>query len=128
MRDIPTWRKELFDEIRTISNRNELEQLWMGTDLKFCSSYSEEVEHIFDDFNIRGFLSLKSEQSGLTPTQRLMLQKFCDEFTNYVQYTNREHKGMPDPEVVLSDPRWSRIISLAQAFVRLIDEETNNEL
>ena len=121
MRDIAIWRLELFDELRTIANRSELEQLWSGVNPNAISSYQEEVEHVFSDFDIDGFLSLDPKQNGLTPPQLLALRRFRDEFSNYVDYTNREYKGKPDFRVVLADSQWARIMFLAQEFVALID-------
>jgi hypothetical protein len=124
MRDIAIWRNELIDELRTIGNRKELEQLWSetGPNATAISSYPEEVEHVFSDFDIDGFLSLDLKQSGLTPSQSLALHQFRDEFSKFVDYTNREHHGMPDYRTVLADPRWARIMALAKEFITLIDE------
>jgi hypothetical protein len=125
MRDAATWRKSLFDEIRTIASRSEIERLWSGKDPLAISSYQEEVAHVFDDFDADGFIAMASTKNWLDNAQLTALRDFRDEFASYVIDTNREFGGQPDYQVVLADPRWTQIMSLADTFISLIDRSTN---
>jgi hypothetical protein len=127
MMDAATWRKELFDEIRTIANRSDLEQLWSGKNPMAISSYDEEVAHVFDDYNIDGFIARCAASDWLSAAQLSALKTFRDEFASYVDFTNRTSEGKSDYRIILADPRWIRIMSLAEEFVSLIGQSTDRE-
>ncbi len=121
MNDMDVWRRELIDEVRTIANHQMLERLWLGEDPHEVSSYLEEVAHIFDDYDINGFLLRSTDETRLTPQQFAALRRFRDEMAHYVSQIKNEYSNAPDNEFVLSDPRWKNVMKLAQDFMGAIE-------
>ena len=122
MMDHATWRRELFDEIRTIADRKELEDLWFGKDSTAISSYEEEVAHVFDDYDIDGFIERSAAERWLVPTQLDALRNFRDTFANFVRDTRMKFGEKVDPHIILNDPKWAKVMSAAKDFITLIGQ------
>ncbi|HZZ91130.1 MAG TPA: hypothetical protein VFE23_01120 [Usitatibacter sp.] len=120
MRDAKIWRDELFSEIRTISNRFELNRLWSGVDKKWVSSFAEEVEHVFSDFDIDAFLAADQSVTQLTPDQLAALRAFRDALASYVSKLSRPTSRISYQDVLL-DPAWEPVMRAAANFAQMVD-------
>ena len=116
MRNIDTWRDELFSEIRTLANPFELNRLWSGVDGRNISSFAEEVEHIFSDYDIDGFLFLDQAHTTLTQEQALALRSFRDAFSKYVERLPIPVSSVRSKDVLI-DPAWNAVMQAARNFV-----------
>lgn len=121
MRNIEIWRNELFDEIRTIANPMALQKLWSGSDPCSISSFEEEVAHVFDDYDIDGFIAHGLVVSKLNSMQFSSLCKFRDIFSAYVDEVASIRSASIDYVAILADPRWREVMSAAFEFVELLD-------
>jgi len=117
--NVSTWKAELIDELRTFSNLEELERLWLGKDPQIISSFTEEVAHVFDDLDIDGFLALDPASIGFSEIQRQYLMEFRDALSNYVELMKRVRRT--NDKAILDDPSFQRITTLADHFVRQLD-------
>jgi hypothetical protein len=128
MRDHDIWRSELINEIRTIANPNELKRLWSGADSHLISSFAEEVAHVFDDYDIDGFIASGQYKAKLDLEQFVALQKFRDLFAEFV------NKMAPMPltsiahETVLADQHWSGVSNAAREFITLLDDREDSKV
>lgn len=120
MRDRKTWRSELLDEIRTLASNEELRRLWSGKDPTAVSSFAEEVAHVFDDFDIDGFIAAGAAEGNLTEEQFSALRRFRDKFAEYVALHRAHDLGTIGHEAVLADPRWKEVELAAGHFVALL--------
>jgi hypothetical protein len=118
MKNQAVWREELFSEIRTIANESELEALWLGLDSNATSSFAEEVAHIFDDYDINGFISLGANEIGLQASQLQALCRFRDLLSDYVDQMRPININSIDPNLVLNDPRWKAVVVSAADFIQ----------
>ena|SRR5438105_14876833 len=121
MRDYEIWRTELFSEIRTIANESELKRLWSGVDPKAISSFAEEVAHVFDDFDIDGFIAAGTNNAKLRYEQFEALRRFRDRFAEYIDRLRPTPLTSIDHKRVLNDPQWSEVTNAAREFVTLLD-------
>lgn len=118
MRDLATWKRELLCEIETISDKAELERLWLVPGSHSASSFAEEVAHVFDDFDIDGFVEQDLRKTGLSSAQLDALRSFRDAFASYVSTLKNEFGDTnPQPAWILRDPRWAHIMNLAASLV-----------
>ena len=116
--DALTWKAELIDEVRTLSNLKELETLWLGKDPHRISSFTEEVAHVFADLDIDSFLALDPTVVGLSEIQRQSLIQFRDALSDYVDATKHVHR---DDKAILEDPSFRRITGLADLFIQQLE-------
>lgn len=121
MRDAKIWRDELFSEIKTISNRFELNRLWSGLDKRSVSSFAEEVEHVFSDYDIDGFLVAGQAVTQLNQGQLDALRAFRDAFAAYLSGLHRPSSGVTSRDVLL-DPNWEPVMYAAARFVETLGE------
>lgn len=123
MRNHATWRSELFSEIRTIANADELKRLWSGLDEHGISSFAEEIAHVFDDYDIDGFIAAGPDRARLQPNQFGALRRFRDQFAVYIAGLAPAALTTINHERVLSDPQWGEVTRLAREFVALLDSQ-----
>lgn len=121
MKDHEIWRSELCSEIRTIADEGELRRLWSGDDPNAISSLAEEVAHIFDDYNIEGFIATGPARARLDLEQFGALRKFRDEFATYIDGAAPKSLALIDHEQALVDPRWISVMNAAREFIVLLD-------
>jgi len=121
MKDANTWRGELISEIRTIANPEKLARLWYGKDGLEISSFSEEVAHVFDDYDIDGFLAQDLALSQLNEAQHVALQDFRDRFSDFIDRLGNRNVSAIDPKEILDNPGWSLVVEKARRFLQLID-------
>jgi hypothetical protein len=122
MRDIKIWKKELFSEICTIADLEELENLWSGKNKTAISSFSEEVSHVFDDYDIDGLIAKGANEIGLTSDQFNALCRFRDQFLSYINSAPQGNSAHPNYLDVLKDPKWIAVSKAAQEFSVLLDQ------
>lgn len=123
MRDHEIWRSELVDEIRTLANVDELKRLWAGLDPHAISSFAEEVAHVFDDYDIDGFIAAGPNQAKLQTEQFEALRRFRDRFAAYVDTLAPTSLTLIDYNAVLADPQWSEVTEAAREFIALFDAQ-----
>jgi hypothetical protein len=121
MKDHEIWRTELFSEIRTIADASELRRLWSGKDAHQISSFAEEVAHVFDDFDIDGFIAAGPEKAKLRPEQFDALCKFRNFFSIYIDSKASMTLTTVDHESILSDPNWKEVTKAASEFISSIN-------
>lgn len=121
MRDHETWRSELIGEIRTIADSSELKRLWSGVDPQAISSFAEEVAHVFDDYDIDGFIAAGPSKAQLHPEQFAALRRFRDRFAAYIDGVAPTPLTSIDHQTVLTDPKWGGVTEAAREFVDLLD-------
>lgn len=126
MRDHEIWRSELISEIRTIANEAELKQLWSGLDPHSISSFTEEVTHIFDDYDIDGFIAGGLDKAKLHLGQFGALCKFRDRFATYIDGAAPKPLTSISYETVLADPQWSKVTQAAREFITLLDAQADS--
>ncbi len=123
MRDHAIWRSELVGEIRTIANAGELKRLWSGLDPDAISSFAEEVAHIFDDYDIDGFIAAGPDKAKLHPEQLGALRRFRDRFAAYIDGVAPTPLTSINHETILADPHWGEVTKVAREFVSLFDAQ-----
>jgi hypothetical protein len=123
MRDHRIWRRELIDEIRTIADVEELERLWSGTDPSSISSFAEEVAHVFDDYDLNGFITAGALLGRLRSEQFDALVRFRDHFAAYIDQLSPTPLTSIERERILGDPKWGQVTNAAREFIALIDEQ-----
>jgi hypothetical protein len=122
MRDYQIWHDELVSEVRTISDATELERLWSARESDSVSSFAEDVAHVFDDFDIDGFLSDEKCRARFNGGQLEALRMFRDKFARYVDLLRPGQLATIDYKRVLDDPKWSEVVGAAHAFIELYDQ------
>jgi hypothetical protein len=122
MRNIEIWRSELVSEIRTIADSSELRRLWSGRSPQKISSFAEEVAHIFDDYDIDGFIAQGPSRAGLNSTQFSALCRFRDRFSYFLEGMAPGAATSVAHEQVLADPKWHDVMKAASEFTKLIGE------
>jgi hypothetical protein len=120
MRDLNIWRSELISEISTISSMSELKRLWSGHDVNEVSSFSEEVAHIFDDYDINGFIDNGPFKAEMNAAQFDALCEFRHQFSDYVDRFTAEQITTMDHDAIFSDPKWLKVIAAAYAFINTL--------
>ena len=125
MRDHNNWRSELISEIRTIADTNELRRLWSGAEPQSISSFAEEVSHVFDDYDIDGFIAAGVDKSKLRLDQFEALGKFRDQFAAYIRGWSSTPLTSIRHEQILGDPRWHEVTKSACDFIGLLGPEFN---
>jgi hypothetical protein len=120
MRDAKIWREELFSEIRTLANRFELNRLWSGSDKNYVSSFAEEVEHVFSDYDINAFISADRSVTQLRAEQLEALRQFRDALSSYVAGLALPGSSVNSRDVLL-DPNWEPVMDAAARFIRMLD-------
>jgi hypothetical protein len=115
------WRRELFDEIRSIADEDELRRLWSGMSSHAISSFAEEVAHVFDDYDIDGFIECGSAQAKLHLDQFDALRRCRDLFAIYIESVAPASVTSINYEKVLADPQWRSVAEAARAFIFLLD-------
>jgi len=123
MRDHEIWRSELVSEIRTIANDGELKRLWSGLDPRVISSFAEEVAHVFDDFDIDGFITAGPSKAKLHLEQFGALRRFRDRFAAYINGVAPTPLTSIDHETVIADPQWGEVTEAAREFIALLDAQ-----
>jgi hypothetical protein len=123
MRDYEIWRTELVSEIRTIANADELKRLWSGLEPHAISSFAEEVAHVFDDYDIDGFIAAEPNKAKLNIEQFAALRRFRDRFAAYVDGMVPAPLTAIDHETVLADPKWGEVTRTALEFIVLLDAQ-----
>ena len=118
MKDHEIWRSELVSEIRTIANAGELKRLWSGLDPHAISSFAEEVTHVFDDYDIDGFIAAGPDKAKLQLEQFGALRRFRDQFAAYIDGVAPTPLASINHEKVLADPQWGEVTELAREFFR----------
>jgi len=124
MRDHEIWRSELFSEIRTIANAGELKRLWSGLDPHAISSFAEEVAHVFDDYDIDGFIAAAPDEVRLNLVQFGALRRFRDRFAVYLDGLAPRPLTCIDHETILADPQWGEVTKAAREFIALLDAQS----
>jgi hypothetical protein len=122
MRDRAIWKSELISEIRTIADDAELSRLWSGADPSSISSFVEEVTHVFDDYDIDGFIRTGADSGVLNPDQFVALRSFRDRFATYIDVLGPKLLGSISHESVLRDPLWGAVTTAAREFIALLDK------
>ena len=123
MRDHEIWRSELVGEIRTIANASELKRLWSGLDPHAISSFAEEVAHVFDDYDIDGFITAGPSKAKLHLEQFGALRRFRDRFAAYIDWVAPTPLTSIDHQTVLADPQWGDVTQAAREFIELLDAQ-----
>ena len=123
MRDHEIWRRVLVSEIRTIANDGELKRLWSGLDPHAISSFAEEVAHVFDDFDIDGFVTAGPGKAKLHLEQFDALRRFRDRFAAYIDGMAPASLISINQETVLADPQWGEVTGAAREFIALLDAQ-----
>ena len=121
MRDHQLWRSELVSEIRTIADDGELKRLWSGLDPHGISSFAEEVAHVFDDYDIDGFIAAGPSTAKLHLDQFGALRRFRDRFAAYIDGLAPTPLTSINHETVLADPHWGEVTDAARQFIALLD-------
>lgn len=122
MRNYEIWRSELISEIRTIADASQLKSLWSGADPRSVSSFAEEVAHVFDDYDIDGFIAIGMDKGKLRLEQFNALIRFRDRFVAYLDELEPTPLVSINYERILSDPQWGDVTNAAGAFIALIDD------
>lgn len=120
MRDHNNWRGELISEIRTIADANELRRLWSGVDPQSISSFAEEVSHVFDDYDIDGFIAAGADKAKLRLDQFQALRKFRDQFAAYIRGLSPTPLTSIRHEQILGNPQWREVTKSAHEFIALL--------
>ena len=123
MRDHEIWRSELVSEIRMIANDGDLKRLWSGLDPHAISSFAEEAAHVFDDFDIDGFITAGPGKGKLQLEQFCALRRFRDRFAAYIDGVAPTPLTSINHETVLADPQWTEVTGAAREFIALLDAQ-----
>ena len=123
MRDHDIWCSELVSEIRTIADTSELKRLWSGADPRSVSSFAEEVAHVFDDYDINGFIAAGAGVGKLHHEQLDALVRFRDRFAAYIDRLAPTPLVAIGYERVLGDPQWGDVTNAAREFIALLDKQ-----
>ena len=123
MRDYEIWRRELVSEIRTIANAGELKRLWSALDPHAISSFAEEVAHVFDDYDIDGFIAAGPNKVKLHLEQFGALRRFRDRFAAYIDGVAPTLLTSIDHKTVLADPQWGEVTEAAREFIALLEAQ-----
>lgn len=124
MRDHDIWRAELFSEIRTIANADEIRRLWSGLDAHAISSFAEEVAHVFNDYDIDGFIDAGCHKAQLNLDQFRALRKFRNQLASCVDEMAATPLALIDHQAVLASLGWGEVTESAREFVALLDAQS----
>lgn len=121
MRDVNIWKRELLDTIDDIGHPERVKSLWFGPpDRKEVSSYTEFVAHVFDDFDIDGFLNLPLSESKIDEQQKVSLQKFRDEFDKFIEVTRYTFGSKLDSRLIFEQDGWKRVMRAASDVSKVV--------
>ncbi|MEZ5824988.1 MAG: hypothetical protein R3C97_09670 [Geminicoccaceae bacterium] len=115
--NIDIWRNELFDIIKAISNKDELQMLWYGSNRDMISSYDEDLEHLFGLYNIEKFALLNEHESKINKSQNNLLKTFIKEIDNFEKARKLDPSDFSPDIVLINSSEWKVVMHAAKRFI-----------
>ncbi len=108
--DIVLWEFNICDAIDSVADIEFQRKVWLGLDLRYCSSFHEVIMILYDDCCFEDYIVYRKQTYGIDILWVLMcdLDKLMSAYDPDNVYTDK---------FVLTDPEWWKITLLAKAVL-----------
>lgn len=103
----------IFEDIVEISDSNFQKEVWLGKNLKKCSSYVEVMCRLFDDNRFDIFVDSDAYEIGFTQRTIIELHKLRKKLKNY------KEPDVNDDMKIIADSNWDNIRQIASLVIEL---------
>lgn len=113
------WIENIYYMINAYSNIERQRKAWLGLSDREVSSYSEDLNLLFDSFFFDDFIKVWKEE-GRDDTVWKEMAIFRDMLNTYHENISPEN-DLPDRDV-LEDPNWLLVVNQAKKVIKAWDE------
>jgi len=109
------WREYILEIVRAIASREHQEKVWLGPrpEINWVGDlYNDLSEEFFDDFFDRYSDDFTIEQLTAWDQFKQKFKSYGDGLPTY-----------PDPEMVITDPKWQNVREAAARLVRAFEKK-----
>jgi hypothetical protein len=104
------WQQKLLSAIKEIADKRYQDNVWLEKNPMKCSSYTEAICRLFDDFDLDGYLKKYCQQKNFNDEPCHLLQDLRDILTKFDATLVNPVSDID----ILKHPKWKLVIAKAQ--------------